>query len=59
MLLQVLLVMVIVDYATGLMAAGTQGGLKARSAKGIARKGIYLFYRGRCASDRSRPAISF
>ncbi|MDT2239022.1 phage holin family protein [Paenibacillus larvae] len=32
MLLQVLLVMVIVDYATGLMAAGTQEVSKARSA---------------------------
>ncbi|MDT2269207.1 phage holin family protein [Paenibacillus larvae] len=44
MLLQVLLVMVIVDYATGLMAAGTQGGLKSEvGLKGIARK-VFIFF---------------
>lgn len=44
MLLQVLLVMVIVDYATGLMAAGTQGKLESNvGLKGIARK-VFIFF---------------
>ncbi|AVG12976.1 phage holin family protein [Paenibacillus larvae] len=44
MLLQVLLVLVVVDYATGLMAAGTQGKLESNvGLKGIARK-VFIFF---------------
>ncbi|MEV2287476.1 phage holin family protein, partial [Paenibacillus larvae] len=44
MLLQVLLVLVVVDYATGLMAARTQGKLESNvGLKGIARK-VFIFF---------------